>query len=60
VTATLSVAAAQDRFTWVLLTAAAESVAGAVGGVMSGVGVVAVATGEYPPRFPAPSVARTR
>ena len=45
-TATLSDAAAQERFTCALLTAVAERVAGAVGGVVSGTGVVAVATGE--------------
>ena len=43
-----------------LLAAVATGAPGAPGGVVSGVGVVTDATGEYGPRFPAASPARTR
>ena len=60
VTPTLSVAAVQLRLIWLLLTALALSPLTVLGGVVSGAGVVALATLEYPPRFPAASIARTR
>jgi len=58
VTPTLSVDAGQLRLIWLPLTAVAVRLAGVVGDCVSG--VVALATGEYALRFPAPSVARTR
>ena len=58
-TPTSSVAALQARLIRVLLNAEAERLAGAVGGLLSG-SVVALATVEYGPRFPAASFARTR
>src|SRR5438132_4741006 len=60
VTPTLSVDAVQLRLIWLQLTAVAERFVGAVGACVSGAGVVALATLEYPLRFPAASVARTR
>ena len=60
VTPTLSVDAVQLRLIWVLLTAVAVRLPGALGGCVSGDGVVALAVFEYWLRFPAASVARTR
>ncbi len=40
--------------------AVATTFDGALGGVVSAIKVVAVATFEYPPRLPAASLARTR
>jgi len=60
VTPTLSVEAVQLKLIWLPLIAVAVRLAGAVGGCVSGAGVVALATGEYPLKFPAASVARTR
>jgi hypothetical protein len=60
-TPTSSVAALQDRPTWVGLDAVAVRPVGAVGGwVSDGAGVVAEAVVEYGPRLRAASWARTR